>query len=111
MNKNKPIKKIKDKITKKTAEEALREVMDPELGINIVDLGLVYQLTVRNNSVTLKMTLTFPGCPLAGPITRQAQDVLEKLPNVDKVKVFLVWDPPWTPDMVKENAKAELGLS
>ncbi|MFA6524865.1 MAG: metal-sulfur cluster assembly factor [Patescibacteria group bacterium] len=111
MNKKKPQIKLQDKITKKSAENALREVMDPELGINIVDLGLIYSLSVRNNAVTLKMTLTFPGCPLAGPITRQAQEVLEKLPGIKSAKVYLVWDPPWTPDMVKESAKDELGLS
>ncbi|MFA6391270.1 MAG: metal-sulfur cluster assembly factor [Patescibacteria group bacterium] len=107
----KTAKKLPKKITRQDAENALMEVIDPELGINIVDLGLVYKLVIRDNSITLKMTLTFPGCPLAGPITRQAQDVLEKIPNVKTVKVFLVWDPPWTPDMVKESAKDELGLS
>lgn len=103
-------KPTKSKITKKDAEKALRSVIDPELGVNIVDLGLVYSLVIRNNSITLKMTLTFPGCPLAGPITRQAQEELEKLPGVNGVKVYLVWDPPWTPDMVKKEAREELGI-
>ncbi|MBU0612500.1 metal-sulfur cluster assembly factor [Patescibacteria group bacterium] len=104
-------KKIKkEKTTKKAAEEALKEVIDPELGVNIVDLGLVYSMTVRKDTIHLKMTLTFPGCPLAGPITREAEQVLEKLPGIKKAKVMLVWDPPWTPDMVHKNIKDELGL-
>lgn len=100
----------KQKTTKKIAEQALKEVIDPELGVNIVDLGLVYSITLRKDTIYLKMTLTFPGCPLAGPITRKAEEVLKALSGIKKAKVTLVWDPPWTPDMVNEDIKEELGL-
>jgi metal-sulfur cluster biosynthetic enzyme len=106
MNKKAVIKKT----TKKIAEEALKDVIDPELGVNIVDLGLVYSVTLRKDKIYLKMTLTFPGCPLAGPITREAKEVLKALPGIKKAKVSLVWDPPWTPDMVNKDIKDELGL-
>ena len=101
---------MKQKTTKKMAEEALREVMDPELGVNIVDLGLVYGITLRKETIYLKMTLTFPGCPLVGTITRQAEEVLKELPGIKNARITLVWDPPWTADRVNEDIKDELGL-
>lgn len=107
------------KITKKLIETKLKNVIDPELGINIVDLGLVYDIKVKklitNNKqlITILMTLTSPGCPLAAvfqPLVRQA---LADIPGFDQYKdlvLELTFDPPWHQGMMSEKAKAELGL-
>jgi metal-sulfur cluster biosynthetic enzyme len=92
--------------------QALKAVYDPELGINIVDLGLVYGLTKENGVVTVDMTLTSPACPLAPVIKVQAESVLcHKFPAVQDVEINLVWSPRWDPrTMASEEAKAELGI-
>ena len=92
--------------------EALRAVYDPELGINIVDLGLVYGVTSVDGNVTVDMTLTSPACPLAPVIKVQAEAVLcHKFPAVKDVDINLVWSPRWDPrTMASEEAKAELGI-
>lgn len=91
--------------------EALKVVVDPELGINIVDLGLVYDAEVKGGDVAITMTLTTPACP-AGPLIRdQVQGVVSALPGVDAVAVELVWFPPWDPySMATEDGKAGLGI-
>jgi FeS assembly SUF system protein len=90
---------------------ALRTVHDPEIPLNIYDLGLVYRaiLTPERN-VELDMTLTSPGCPVAGVLLRQAHDAVRKIPGVKAVKTALVWEPPWTPDRMGDAAKLALGL-
>lgn len=92
--------------------ESLRTVVDPELGVNIVDLGLVYGVeVVESKDVNVKMTLTSPACPLGAVIQAQAHTALKKLPWVNDVKVELVWSPPWNPrTMCSEDAKMELGI-
>jgi metal-sulfur cluster biosynthetic enzyme len=91
---------------------ALKAVYDPEIGINIVDLGLVYGVTADNGNVVVDMTLTSPACPLAPVIKVQAEAVLcNKFPAVDDVEINLVWSPRWDPrTMASEEAKAELGI-
>lgn len=90
--------------------KALKKVIDPELGINIVDLGLVYDVREENGKVEVEMTLTSPGCPLAGVIDERVMAATKDLDGVKKVVVMIVWDPPWNEDMISEEAKAELGV-
>ena len=91
---------------------ALKAVYDPEIGINIVDLGLVYGATVQESTITIDMTLTSPACPLAGVIEAQANAILtSNFEDVDEVKINWVWKPPWDPrTMASEDAKLELGI-
>lgn len=88
---------------------ALREVIDPELGVNVVDLGLVLATSVDGRHVTVRMTLTTPGCPLHGTITREAEMRVERVQGVRTADVRLEWDPPWTPDRMTEEGKRQLG--
>jgi len=91
--------------------EKLREVVDPEINLNIIDLGLVYDIQYDNGDVLITMTLTSPGCPL-GPIIRgEAYAKLKELPGVKDVDVQIVWDPPWDPrTMASEDVKMMLGI-
>lgn len=88
---------------------ALRDVIDPELGVNVVDLGLVMDVALDGNHVTVTMTLTTPGCPLHGTITREAEVRIGRVPGVRTVHVELAWDPPWTPDRMSDEGKRQLG--
>lgn len=90
--------------------ESLRAVIDPELGIDIVGLGMVYRITVTGGDVLIEMTLTTPGCPLHGTISADVENVLHQVPGVDTVTVELVWDPPWTIDAMSQDAKDALGF-
>jgi len=91
--------------------ENLRTVVDPELGVNIVDLGLVYGIEIRDSDVDVKMTLTSPACPLGAVIQAQVNTAVKKLPWVKEVKIDLVWSPRWDPRlMASEDAKMELGI-
>lgn len=90
--------------------EALHEVIDPELGVNIVDLGLVYDVAVgAEGDVAIEMTLTTPGCPLGGYIEDEINGCLRRFPSVRGVSVVLVWDPPWHPSAMTDEAKRQLG--
>ncbi len=91
--------------------EHLKSVVDPELGINIVELGLIYGVEINEGDVTVKMTLTSPACPLGAVIQGQVHQALHKLPWVKVPKVELVWTPRWDPrTMASEDAKMELGI-
>jgi metal-sulfur cluster biosynthetic enzyme len=92
--------------------ENLRTVIDPEIGINIVDLGLVYGVEVNESGdVDVKMTLTSPACPLGAVIQGQAHQCLKKLPWVKNINIQLVWTPRWDPrQMASEDARMELGI-
>lgn len=93
-----------------TIRKALRGVKDPELGFNIVDIGLVYDCAVsEEGDVKVKMTLTSPGCPSGAEILQDARTVLEDLEGVRNVDVELVWEPYWTPDRMDPRVKAFLG--
>lgn len=87
----------------------LREVIDPELGVNIVDLGLVYGLEVAEGTARLRMTLTTPGCPLSAYLDDAVHAALVGAPGVDEVDVEIVWAPPWVPAMMSDAAKSQLG--
>ncbi len=89
---------------------ALKTVTDPELGINIVDLGLVYTVQSREDEVDVEMTLTSPACPAGPEILRNAVTALERLEDVSKANVKLVMSPPWTPERMSDDARDELGM-
>lgn len=89
---------------------ALHEVVDPEVGINIVDLGLVYNIQVHEYRTNIRMTMTTPACPLHATISAEIEAVVRRyLPEITEVGVELVWDPPWHPDRMSERAKRQLG--
>lgn len=90
--------------------ESLHAVIDPELGLDIVSLGMVYVVSVVGGVVKIEMTLTTPGCPLHASIEADVKHVLGQVPGVDEVSVELVWDPPWTPDSMSDTAKSTLGF-
>ena len=91
--------------------DALRTVYDPELPVNIYDLGLIYNLEPGpRGAVKVEMTLTAPGCPVAGEMPQMVADALAAADGVGAVEVHLVWEPPWTQDRLSEAAKLELGL-
>lgn len=90
--------------------EALKVVKDPEIGVNIVDLGLVYAVQARDDEVDVEMTLTSPACPAGPQIIREAKEALEAMPGVAKGNVKLVMSPPWTTEMMSDAARDELGI-
>ncbi len=89
---------------------ALRRVKDPELNLNIVDLGLVYDLDVAGDLVRVDMSLTTPACPSGPDIMRDAEEQLRSLPGVREVEMNLVWSPPWTPERIEPRVRAYLGF-
>jgi metal-sulfur cluster biosynthetic enzyme len=91
------------------ANEALREVIDPELGISIVDLGLVYSVAVQSRTLQVSLTMTTAACPLAEQVVDEARSRLASIEGVEAVEVRLVWEPKWTPARMTGSAKATLG--
>jgi metal-sulfur cluster biosynthetic enzyme len=89
---------------------ALRTVKDPELNVNVVDLGLVYSVQTRDDQVDVEMTLTSPACPVGPEILRNAVTALEKVEGISKANVKLVMSPPWSPDKMTDAARDELGF-
>ena len=96
-------------VDKEQVMKALSGVMDPELGLNIVELGLVYGVEIEGNKVGVTMTLTTPGCPLHTAIARGAESAVRNIPGVEAASVQVVWDPPWTPERMSPEARAALG--
>lgn len=96
-------------ISEKLILTALKHVLDPEIGVNIVDLGLVYEVKVENGDVYIKMTMTTPGCPLHESISKGAEEAVRQLPGIESVKVDLVWEPAWTPERMSDWARKQLG--
>jgi metal-sulfur cluster biosynthetic enzyme len=92
------------------ARDALRQVKDPELDMNIVDLGLVYDVEIAGGEVRVKMTLTSPGCPAGPMITNDAYRVLRGLEGVTDVDIEIVWEPYWTPERMDPKVRALMGL-
>ena len=92
------------------AREALTNVLDPELGLNVVELGLVYEVAEpREGDLYVRMTMTTPGCPMHDNISESVEWTALRIPGVASVKVDVVFDPPWTPDMMTDEAKVKLG--
>ena len=97
---------LKDKIITE-----VKKIYDPEIPVNIYELGLIYDILVQNdNCVKIKMTLTTPNCPVAESLPKEVKDTVMKVKDVKKVDLDLVWDPPWNKDMMSEAAKLELNL-
>ncbi len=96
-------------LSKETVLEALKDVLDPELGINVVDLGLVYGVRIEGDTVHITYTLTTMGCPIGPLIEAQMDQLLRGVEGVEKVDAEMVLRPPWTPEMMSEEAKAALG--
>tara|TARA_B100000700_G_scaffold331447_1_gene464260 strand:+ start:6643 stop:6957 length:315 start_codon:yes stop_codon:yes gene_type:complete len=90
--------------------EALKDVYDPEIPVNIVDLGLVYGVEIKDKDVKVNMTLTFAGCGMGPYIAQQAEWRIAEIEEVDDVEVDLIFEPPWNPDMISEDGKKELGI-
>lgn len=91
--------------------DALKTVRDPEIPINLVDLGLIYELVVgKDGAVYVEMTLTTPACPVAGALPGQVEQAIRAVPGVTSVNVNLVWTPPWSQHMMTDEARLELGL-
>ncbi len=98
--------KIKDKII---AE--IKKIYDPEIPVNIYDLGLIYNIEIKNGKEAyIEMTLTSPNCPVAESLPKMVKNNINSIDGIDKVELKLVWSPPWTKDMMSEDAKLELNL-
>ena len=96
--------------TREEVVEALRQVEDPELGMDIVDLGLLYDAEIEGSKVKVIHSLTSMGCPAGPMIQDDIRSVVSSLPDVDDVEIELTWDPPWTPDKMSDDAKFILGI-
>ena len=96
---------IKNKII-----DEIKKIYDPELPVNIYELGLIYDIKVNGCKAEIKMTLTTPNCPVAESLPKEVEDSVRELKEVNKVKLELVWDPPWDKSMISEAGKLELNL-
>ncbi|HEV2391494.1 MAG TPA: metal-sulfur cluster assembly factor [Verrucomicrobiae bacterium] len=99
-----------NEITEEAIREALRQVIDPELGCNIVDLGLIYKVSITGQKATVVMTLTTPGCPMHESIRWGAQQALLNLAGVESAEVEVVWEPPWHPSMMTKFGRDATGV-
>ena len=89
----------------------IKKIYDPEIPVNIYELGLIYDIKVENkNTAKVKMTLTSPNCPVAESLPKEVKDSIMQVEGIDKVDLDLVWDPPWDKSMMSESAKLELNL-
>ena len=104
-----PLQWLAGQVDRQTAVGLLYDVIDPEVGVNIVDLGLLYGLRITEGQVLIRMTLTTPGCPLGGYIEDSIHRALWGLPGIDRIEVDLVWEPPWGPELMSDEAKRQLG--
>jgi FeS assembly SUF system protein len=106
-----PTRFVEQKLIEGKVIEALRQVYDPEIPIDIYELGLIYDIQVEpDRSVKIKMTLTAPACPVAGSLPGEVERKVEEIPEVKSADVELVWDPPWSRDRMSEAALLQLGL-
>ena len=88
----------------------IKKIYDPEIPVNIYELGLIYDVFIKNNDVNVKMTLTTPNCPVAESLPKEVKDSIMDIKGVNKVELDLVWEPPWVKSMMSEAAKLELNL-
>ena len=98
-------------IDEKKVWQALANCYDPEISINIVDLGLVYDIRIDDNAVNIKMTLTAPGCPMHSVIAQDVRAKISAIEGVADAHVDVVWEPPWNPSMMSEEGKVKLGFT
>jgi metal-sulfur cluster biosynthetic enzyme len=101
---------VGDALSTDQVKLALRKVKDPELGLNIVDLGLIYDIAITDNDIHVDMTLTSPGCPAGPQIMTDVERTLQALPGVGEVELNLVWSPYWTPERIEPRVRAYMGL-
>ena len=97
-------------VTMEDVMKALKECYDPEIPVNVWDLGLIYDVAVDGDKVHVKMTLTAPGCPMHSFISREVKEKLQSVSGVKEATVEVVWDPPWSPEKMSPEAKAQLGM-
>ena len=90
--------------------EEIKKIYDPEIPVNIYELGLIYDINVDGKNISVKMTLTTPNCPVAESLPKEVKDSVKEVKNVKDVELDLVWDPPWDKSMMSEAAKLELNL-
>jgi metal-sulfur cluster biosynthetic enzyme len=95
--------------TREQVLDALKQVYDPEIPVDVVNLGLVYDVTVKKGWVAVRMTMTSRGCPAGDYLAGEVKRVVAELPGVEAVDVELVWDPPWSPELMSEEGKRTLG--
>ncbi len=110
MSDDSPLDNLNNDSTRALVTEVLRTVYDPELPVNIYDLGLIYGIDVDGDTVTVRMTLTSPACPVAETMPGEVESRIREIEGVANVRVELVWDPPWTPEKMSEAARLEAGL-
>ena len=99
-----------DSGTHEAVVEALRDVYDPEIPVNVYDLGLVYEIQLTGADVYVQMTLTAPGCGMGPYIAQQAEWAIQDVEGVEEVEIELVFDPPWSPDLISAEAREQLGI-
>ena len=95
---------------KKKVISEIKKIYDPEIPVNIYELGLIYDISIINKDVKVKMTLTTPNCPVAESLPKEVKDCIMEIKEVNKVDLDLIWDPPWDKSMMSEAAKLELNL-
>jgi metal-sulfur cluster biosynthetic enzyme len=96
-------------VTKSEVLKVLKKVKDPEIGINIVDMGFIYEIDIEEDKIKIKMTLTSPGCPMHSMFTQEVEEVIKKEFDL-KPEIEIVFDPPWTPERLSKEAKEKLGF-
>ena len=101
---------LRTSITEKDVIERIKNVMDPEIPVNIYDLGLIYSIQVKRNKVNVEMTLTNPNCPVAGQMPENVGKSIEALEGLESVDVKIVWEPKWTKDFMSDDAKLALDI-
>ncbi len=99
-----------EELTTEAIYESLKTVFDPEIPVNVVDLGLIYDVQVTKGDVYVQMTLTFPGCGMGPFIAQQAEWAIQDVEGVEDVEIELVFDPPWSPDLISEETRSQLGI-
>jgi FeS assembly SUF system protein len=97
-------------VSEEAVLDVLKNVYDPEIPVNVVDLGLIYDVAVDDDVVNVKMTLTAPGCPMHETMSRTAEMAIETLDGVKEAHVEMVWDPPWTPERLTDEGRRLLGF-
>jgi len=108
---NDPTRFVHQKLIEGKVIEALRQVYDPEIPVNIYELGLIYKIDVKpDDTVEIKMTLTAPACPVAGTLPGEVEKQVQSIPEVKSATVELVWEPPWSRDLMSEAALLQLGM-
>ena len=105
------VKEINNQITKESVIEKIKTVMDPEIPVNLYDLGLIYNIKIDNqNNILVEMTLTNPNCPVAGSMPENVGKAISLIEGVSSIKVNLIWQPKWSKDMMSEDAKLALDI-